>query len=225
MFTGLIAYVCQISSVRKSGGSMHLTVDLGSLAEGVQTGESIAINGVCLTVTDLKGTKADFDVSGETLSVSTLGRLNVSSQVNVERALTPSDRFGGHIVQGHVDGTATVKMINKRSQFSEFDFEAETELLDLMVPKGSVAVDGVSLTITKLDNRCFSVVLIPETLERTTLGSARIGDKVNIETDIIAKIIKKQLDNILPQQKGLTIEKLQQLGLGKEVAVASFFEP
>jgi riboflavin synthase len=191
---------------------MQLTVDLGALAEGVQTGESIAINGVCLTVTDLKGTKADFDISGETLSVSTLGRLNVSSAVNVERALRPSDRLGGHIVQGHVDGKASIKGINKSSKFAEFDFEAEPGLLDLMVPKGSVAIDGISLTIAKLNKTGFSVVLIPETLERTTLGAAKIGNKVNIETDIIAKMIKKQLDNILGQRKGLTIEKLQQLG-------------
>jgi riboflavin synthase len=212
MFTGLIALVCQVSSVRQSGGAMHLTVDLGALAEGVQTGESIAINGVCLTVTNMKGTKADFDVSGETLSVSTLSRLNVSSPVNVERALRPSDRLGGHIVQGHVDGKASIKRINKSNKFAEFDFEAEPGLLDLMVPKGSVAVDGISLTIAKLNKTGFSVVLIPETLERTTLGAAKIGDKVNIETDIIAKMIKKQLDNILPQRKGLTIEKLHELG-------------
>ncbi len=212
MFTGLIASICQVSSIRQSGGAMHLTVDLRAMAEGVQTGESIAINGVCLTVTDLKGTKADFDISGETLSVSTLSRLNVSSPVNVERALRPSDRLGGHIVQGHVDGKASIKTINKNSQFAEFGFEAESGLLDLMVPKGSVAIDGISLTIAKLNKTGFSVVVIPETLERTTLGTAKTGDNVNIESDIIAKMIKKQLDNILPQQKGLTIEKLRQLG-------------
>ena len=212
MFTGLIASICQVSSARQSSGAMQVSIDLGALSDGVQTGESIAINGVCLTVTDLKGTKADFDISGETLSVSTLSRLNVSSPVNVERALTPSDRLGGHIVQGHVDGTASIKAIKKSSQFAEFEFEAEPGLLDLMVPKGSVAVDGISLTIAKLNKTGFSVVLIPETLERTTLGTAKIGDKVNIETDIIAKMIKKQLDNILGQRKGLTIEKLQQLG-------------
>ena len=212
MFTGLIESVCKVTSARQSGGAMHLTVDLGPLAEGVQTGESIAINGVCLTVTDLKGTKADFDISGETLSVSTLSRLNVSSGVNVERALRLNDRLGGHIVQGHVDGKAIIRTINKSGKFAEFDFEAESGLLALMVPKGSVAVDGISLTIAKLNKAGFSVVLIPETLERTTLGAAKIGDNVNIETDIIAKMIKKQLDNILPQRKGLTIEKLQQLG-------------
>jgi riboflavin synthase len=212
MFTGLIEAVCQVSSIRQSGGTMQLTVDLGALAECVQTGESIAINGVCLTVTNLKGTKADFDISGETLSISTLSQLNVSSAVNVERALRPSDRLGGHIVQGHIDGTASIKTINKISQFAEFDFEAEPGLLDLMVPKGSVAIDGVSLTIAKLNKTGFGVVLIPETLAKTTLGAAKNGDKVNIETDIIAKMIKKQLDNILPWQKGLTIEKLQQLG-------------
>jgi len=212
MFTGLIEAVCRITSARQRAGSMRLTVDLGSLAEGVTTGESIAVNGVCLTVTNIDGTRADFDVSGETLTVSTLGRLTASASVNIEKALRPTDRLGGHIVQGHVDGIATIKAINKTGQFAEFSFQAEASLLDTMVPKGSVTVDGISLTIAKLDRDGFGVAVIPETLERTTLGSARIGDKVNIETDIIAKMIKKQLDNILPRRQGLTIDKLQQLG-------------
>jgi riboflavin synthase len=212
MFTGLIEAVCRITSARQRAGSMRLTVDLGSLAEGVTTGESIAVNGVCLTVTNIDGTRADFDVSSETLTVSNLGRLTASASVNIEKALRPTDRLGGHIVQGHVDGVATIKAINKTGKFAEFSFQAESSLLDTMVPKGSVTVDGISLTIAKLDRDGFGVAVIPETLERTTLGSARIGDKVNIETDIIAKMIKKQLDNILPRRQGLTIDKLQQLG-------------
>jgi riboflavin synthase len=212
MFTGLIEAVCRVTSARQGAGSMRLTVDLGALADGVTTGESIAVNGTCLTVTSIEGTRADFDVSGETLTISTLGRLTASAPVNIEKALRPTDRLGGHIVQGHVDGIATIKAINKAGQFAEFNFEAQSSLLDTMVPKGSVAVNGISLTIAKLDRDGFSVAVIPETLDRTTLGSARIGDKVNIETDIIAKMIKKQLDNILPQRQGLTIDKLQQLG-------------
>jgi riboflavin synthase len=212
MFTGLIESVCMVTSARQSAGTMRLTVDLGPLAEGVTTGESIAVNGTCLTVTNIEGNRIGFAVSGETLTVSTLGQLAPSSPVNIEKALRPTDRLGGHIVQGHVDGIATIKGLNKTGQFAEFVFQAESSLLDTMVPKGSVAVDGISLTIAKLDRNGFGVAVIPETLERTTLGNARIGDKVNIETDIIGKMIKKQLDNILPKRQGLTIDKLQQLG-------------
>jgi len=212
MFTGLIEAVCTVASARQSAGTMQLRVDLGALAEGVGTGDSIAINGVCLTVTNIEGTKAVFDVSGETLTVSTLGRLTASAPVNIEKALRPTDRLGGHIVQGHIDGIASIKAVNKSGQFAEFNFETESGLLEMMVPKGSVAVDGISLTIAKLDRNGFSVTVIPETLQRTTLAGAKVGDKVNVEIDMIAKMIKKQLDNILPRRQGLTIDKLQQLG-------------
>jgi riboflavin synthase len=191
---------------------MSLAVDLGKLAEDTRIGDSIAINGVCLTVVKLERDVAVFDISGETLAKSTLGRLKMASPVNVERALKPNDRFGGHIVQGHVDGTATIKKIDQHGQFVDMRFAAATELLDQMVTKGSVALDGISLTIADMDRDCFSVALIPQTLERTTMGRARVGDIVNVETDIIAKMIKKQLDKILPQQRKLTIEKLKQLG-------------
>ncbi|MHC4363574.1 MAG: riboflavin synthase [Planctomycetota bacterium] len=212
MFTGLIELVCTIRSVGQSGGAMSLAVDLGKLAEETKIGDSIAINGVCLTVVKLERDVAVFDVSGETLAKSTLGRLKVGSRVNVERALKPNDRFGGHIVQGHVDGTATIRRIDRHGQFVDMKFAAATELLDQMVTKGSVALDGISLTIADMDRDCFSVALIPQTLEGTTMGRARVGDIVNVETDIIAKMIKKQLDRILPHQQKLTIEKLKQLG-------------
>jgi len=214
MFTGLIEAICTVKSVsqRTGGDGLSLTIDLGKLANDSKIGDSIAINGTCLTLARLEGKLAAFDVSGETLTKSNLGKLRPPSQVNVERAVKATDRLGGHIVQGHIDGTATIKAIDKRGQFADLRFAADAELLDQMVIKGSVAVDGISLTIASMDEMSFSVAIIPETLKRTTLGKAKIGDEVNIETDIIVKIIKKQLDKILPQKQPLTTETLKELG-------------
>ncbi len=211
MFTGLIEAVCTIKTVRKNADGLLLTVDLGKLAQQVKIGDSVAINGVCLTATSLKANLADFDVSSETLEKSTLGKLKPSAPVNIELALKPTDRFGGHFVQGHIDGTATITEIKKHGQFTDIKFKTTPQLLSQMVVKGSVALDGISLTITDLDQNTFSTSLIPETLNKTTLGSAAIGDLVNIETDIIVKTIEKQLKNLLPQQQ-LSIEKLKELG-------------
>jgi len=191
---------------------MLLTVDLGELAGDGRIGDSIAINGACLTIARLEGCLASFELSGETLARSTLGKLKPSSQVNVERAIRAADRFGGHFVQGHIDGTATIKAIDKRDRFADIKFAAGAELLDAMVAKGSVAVDGISLTIAGIDRNSFTVALIPETLNKTTLSQAKIGDVVNIETDIIVKTIKRQLEKILPQTQSLTAEKLKELG-------------
>jgi riboflavin synthase len=212
MFTGLIEAVCRVGRVERMSGVMRLGVDLGELAKEAKTGESIAISGVCLTVVQAQGGIASFDVSGETLAKSTLGSLRPDSFVNIERALRAADRLGGHIVQGHVDGTGTIKAISRNGSFADIQFSAAGELLDEMVVKGSVAVDGISLTIAGMDDGGFRVAVIPETLEKTTLGKAKIGDRINIETDIIAKMIKKQLDKILPQREMLTIDKLKELG-------------
>jgi len=212
MFTGLIETVCTVKTVNRSAGSMVLTIDLGSLAGRSKTGDSIAVNGACLTITSLQGSLASFDVSAETLAKSTLGKLKPSSQVNIERSLKADDRFGGHFVLGHVDGTAKIKAIDKSGKYADIKFSAKAELLEAIIVKGSVAVDGISLTIAEADNNSFSISIIPETLKRTTLGKAKIGDYVNIETDIIVKTIKKQLNEILPKKQGLTAEKLRELG-------------
>ncbi len=212
MFTGLIEAVCTVKSVRRSENTMLLSIDLGGLASDGRIGDSIAINGACLTIARLEGGLATFELSGETLARSTLGKLKPSLQVNVERAIRAADRFGGHFVQGHIDGTATIKAIDKRGRFADIMFAAGAELLDAMVAKGSVAVDGISLTIAAIDRNSFTVALIPETLNKTTLSGAKIGDEVNIETDIIVKTIKTQLEKILPQTQSLTAEKLKELG-------------
>lgn len=212
MFTGIIEKICIVASVRKTADSMVLTIDLGSLAEGCRLGDSIAVNGVCLTVTGLEGNVASFDVSAETMNKSSLGKLQSSSRVNIERAMKAADRFGGHFVQGHIDGMAIIKAIDKHGNFTDMTFSADAGLLDSLVVKGSVAVDGVSLTVSKLDQNSFRIALIPQTLKSTILGRAKIGDCINVENDIIIKTVKKHLENILPKKEPLTADKLRQLG-------------
>jgi riboflavin synthase len=214
MFTGLIESVCEVKSVSATGasGGGFVTVDLGPLAEGCRLGDSIAISGVCLTVVRLDGTMATFGLSPETMEKSTLATLRTPAKVNVERAMKATDRFGGHIVQGHVDGIGSVKAVKALGEFADIEFAAGPELLEQMVPKGSVAVDGVSLTVAGLGPQSFRVAAIPETLARTTLGSARTGVRVNIEIDILVKIVRRQLEAILPQQQPLTVDRLRQMG-------------
>jgi len=212
MFTGLIESICRVKSVSRSSGAMLLSIDLGELADGTKTGDSIAIDGACLTVAGLDGRIALFDISPETLAKSNLGGLRPGSMANAERAIKADGRFGGHFVTGHIDGVATIKAINKQGEFADIKFAATAELLDQMVAEGSVAVDGISLTIANMDQTSFSVAIIPETMLKTTLGKAKVGDVVNIENDIIVKTIKKELKKILPQKENLTIEKLKELG-------------
>ena len=216
MFTGLIETICTVTSITRLGGTTtaRLTVDLGQLAEEAKIGDSIAVNGPCLTVAELNANLAVFELSGETLTKSTLGNLKPASNVNIERPVRADGRFDGHFVTGHIDGTATIKTIDKQGIFANIKFSASPELLDQMILKGSVAVDGISLTIADLDKNSFGIAVIPQTLEKTTLGRAKPGDIVNIETDIIVKTIRKQLESALggSQQQKLTIEKLKELG-------------
>lgn len=215
MFTGLIESVCQVSSLQlplSGRDGALLQINLGKLARHVKVGDSVAINGVCLTASALAESLAWFDLSRETLSKSTLGKLRQGWAVNVELALKAGGRFGGHIVQGHVDGIAKIKAIQKKGNFADISLAAGTELLDEILPKAAVAVDGISLTVADIGKDFFSVAVIPVTLAKTTLGQAKVGDEVNIETDIIGKMVKKQLRKILPLPTGLTADKLRQLG-------------
>ena len=212
MFTGIIETVGTVRQVTPAGNQIRLSADIGCLAEGTTLGDSIAVNGVCLTVCRLDGTCAVFDVSTETLRLSNLAGLKAGSKVNLERAMSAQGRFGGHVVQGHVDGIGKIAAIRKQADFAEFRFETTPELLKQMVPKGSVAVDGISLTVAKLDKTGFEVALIPTTLAETTWKMAKVGDSVNIETDILVKIIQRQLNHLLPDSNGLTITKLKECG-------------
>jgi riboflavin synthase len=209
MFTGLIESVCKVSAAIGQNDSFVLQINLG---QAVKIGESVAINGVCLTVASIKGNTAQFDVSGETLSKTTLKSLKIGSSVNIERAMSANDRFGGHFVQGHIDVIGKVKKIEKKGDFWRFTFETPKEIMDYIIPKGSIAIDGVSLTIADIKNHSFTVSIIPVTFENTIFKNYKVGDLVNIETDILCRIVKKQLENILPSKSNLTIDKLKEMG-------------
>ena len=212
MFTGIITQTGIIKSLLPKAGGRSLSVDIGSLAQTAQIGDSIAINGSCLTISSLSGSLAYFDLSPETLKKTTLAKLKHGGKVNLEPAMTPQTQFGGHFVLGHIDGIAIVSSIQQKGDFAEIAFKCSAEMLDEMVVKGSVAVDGVSLTIARMDIASFTVAVIPTTLKFTTLASAKSGDEVNIETDIIVKTIKKQLQKIMSDKSGLTVEELRNMG-------------
>lgn len=211
MFTGLIQQVCTVSSLSTAAGGRILTIDFQQLSEQAKIGDSVAVNGVCLTVSKLTGTLAAFDLSGETLTKTNLAKLTAGIDVNVELPLRADERFGGHFVLGHIDGTATIKRIEKKGDFSTITFSAPKNLLEQLIPKGSVAIDGISLTVAELNTDGFTVAVIPQTLEKTTLGAAKTGRQVNLEIDIITKAVKKYLENLTPQ-KGLNINDLRQQG-------------
>ena len=209
MFTGLIESVCKVSSAVGRAGGMRLSMNIG---QTVKLGDSIAINGACLTVSAIKGDTAEFDISGETLSKTTLNNLKTGSLVNIERAMSANDRFGGHFVQGHIDATGKIKKIEKRGEFWQFSLEAPKEIKDCLIPKGSIAIDGVSLTIADTKENNFDIMVIPATFENTIFKNYKVGDSVNIETDMICRIVKKQLENILPNKSNLTMDKLKDFG-------------
>ena len=186
MFTGLVARMGTLTSLDEGRLAIAVESPLG-LADG----DSISVNGVCLTATAVSERGFEADVMGETLRRTALADLAEGDPVNLEPALRASDRLGGHIVQGHVDGTGVVESVGSEGSARLVRIEAPGELLRYVVKKGSIAVDGVSLTVTEVDDEAFSVGLIPETLERTTLGAATAGRRVNLETDVLAKYVEK----------------------------------
>ena len=190
MFTGLIAEVGQVTELELGAAGATLTVS-ARLAADLREGDSIAVNGVCLTATDVDGAGFRAQAMTETLERSSLGDLRPGSGVNLELALRAEDRLGGHIVQGHVDGTGTVSEVRDEGFARLVTIAAGPELLRYVVGKGSIAVDGVSLTVAEVDDGGFTVSLIPETLERTTLGLAAPGRVVNLEGDVLAKYVEK----------------------------------
>lgn len=180
---------------RVAVGSGHrLTFDLGPLAHGVQIGDSICLSGCCLTVVAYDGARCTFELGSETLSRTCFGTLQLGSKVNCERSLRAGDRLGGHFVTGHVDAVGTVTLRKDEGEWRFLDFSGPVELMRQMACKGSVAVDGVSLTIVEADDSHFSVALIPHTLQVTTLGSLEKGSRVHLESDILAKYVARQLE-------------------------------
>jgi riboflavin synthase len=193
MFTGLIADLGRVEGIEQDGAGATLTIATG-LAGELHEGDSVAVNGVCLTATAVEPSRFRAEAMAETLRRSSLGGLGPGSPVNIELPLRAGDRLGGHVVQGHVDGTGTVQATRAEGFSRVLEVAAPAELARYLVEKGSVALDGVSLTVSALTPRGFAVSLIPETLERTNLGGLGPGDTVNIEVDVLAKHVERLLE-------------------------------
>lgn len=187
MFTGLIEEVGTIQNVRRGARSCVLTIGCKKVLEGSQIGDSIAVNGVCLTVTNMGGSYYTADVMAETMNRSSLRQLSTGASVNLERAMPANGRFGGHIVSGHIDGTGTVQSIEPDDNAIWYTIAAKPNLLRYIVEKGSITIDGISLTVAYVDEHCFKVSIIPHTQQVTALHDRGVGDIVNLECDIIGK--------------------------------------
>ena len=192
MFTGIVQELGRVESVESSEEGARLGIAAELTAE-LKAGDSVAVNGACLTATSAEGGAFTADVMRQTLDLTTLGELEVGSPVNLELPLRPTDRLGGHVVQGHVDGTASVAGLATEGFAQRLRVELPDELLAYVVERGSVAIEGVSLTIAALEDPVLEVSLIPETLERTTLGDLEPGDRVNVECDVLARYVRRQL--------------------------------
>jgi riboflavin synthase len=192
MFTGIVRELGRVATVDASDDGARLRID-AKLAGELSEGDSVAVNGACLTATSVTDGGFEADVMHQTLSLTTLGELAASSPVNLELALRATDRLGGHVVQGHVDGTATVTDLSDDGFAKRLRIELPDELLPYVVERGSIAIEGVSLTIAGLSGDSLEVSLIPETLERTTLGAVGPGDRLNVECDVLARYVRRQL--------------------------------
>ena len=190
MFTGLVADSGEVVSLEQTPDGIRIAVTT-ALASELAEGDSVAVNGVCLTATEVGAGRFLADVINQTVRTTSLAALEPGRHVNLELPLRPTDRLGGHVVQGHVDGTGTVAAVEPDGFARRLTIDAPAELLRYVVSKGSIAVDGVSLTVAGTNNGSFTVSLIPETLERTNLGSAKPGDTVNLEVDVLAKYVER----------------------------------
>lgn len=222
MFTGIVERIGDVRDVRPQATGRRIAIAAAGFWDVLSNGASVAIDGVCLTIAARRGDVAEFDVIHETLQRSTLGELSPGARVNLERSLAVGGRLDGHIVQGHVDAMATVRRIDRSGGDARWTFELSPEALRFVIPKGGVAVDGISLTVTHVGRDEFGTALIPTTLERTTLGAKPVGARVNIETDIIARAVVHTLESMAGRpmgaapdaadSAGLTIDRLKLLG-------------
>lgn len=191
MFTGIIETLGTIAEMRPAGQGKRLSLDADVILDQIKIGDSISVNGACLTVIGIEGPRFKVDVSPESLEKTTFGRAKVGDRVNLERALRLSDRIGGHLVSGHVDGMGTLKEKKRIGNSIVIKIEVLEPFTHYMIKKGSIAVDGISLTINNCDRNSFDVSVIPHTVKMTTLGFCKIGDFVNIETDMIGKYVER----------------------------------
>ena len=194
MFTGIIEETGKIESVANGNKSAIITIIADKVLKGTKIGDSIAVNGVCLTVTSISGNKFTADVMAETIRRSSLGTLKHGSKVNLERAMAADGRFGGHIVSGHIDGTGVIRSLEREDNAVWVEIETPDKLLKYIVEMGSIAIDGISLTVAKLTDDSFSVSVIPHTGEETTLLAKKPGDIVNLENDIVGKYVERLMN-------------------------------
>ena len=195
MFTGIIegiGKVTKISKDTKNRSAFHMTVDLGKHSKGLKIGQSVALNGVCLSVTKISKNKCNFEMIDETIKKTDLGNLRQGGTINIERSLKVGDRMEGHFVLGHVDGVGIISKIEKKPKEVKVWFKIPKKLQKFVVKKGSIALDGISLTVVDVTKNSASVCLIPHTMKVTNFQSKKVGDKINIETDILGKYILKQ---------------------------------
>ena len=216
MFTGIVEEKGKVSHMQLSGESGVIAVKARKVLEGTKIGDSIAVNGVCLTVTSLQPDGFTADVMAETIRRSSLGSCKAGSQVNLERAMAADGRFGGHIVSGHIDGTGVIKSMIREENAIWVRIETSKDILHLIVEKGSICIDGISLTVAKLDESSFAVSVIPHTREETTLLGKNAGDIVNLENDVIGKYVERLLgiktSKPEKQESKITMEFLETFG-------------
>ena len=214
MFTGIVEELGTIRSIQRGTHSAVLSIGAGVVLSDLKIGDSVAVNGVCLTATSVDSGGFTADVMHETLDRSSLGALTVGGRVNLERAMAANGRFGGHIVAGHVDGVGTIAAIEKDDNAIWFTITAPAQVLRYVVEKGSIAIDGISLTVARVETDRFAVSVIPHTAAVTLLGQRRTGDRVNLESDLVGKYVERLL-RPAPEEKGqsrLTMEFLTQHG-------------
>jgi riboflavin synthase len=198
MFTGIVEHVGRIESAEREDSLLRLRIDVGPLTEGVAIGDSVAVLGACLTVTEIAGSSLAFEAIAETLTRTRLGDLARGDAVNLERAMQAGARFDGHIVQGHVDGLGRVRRVERRGDDVELHLQCDESMAAQLVDKGSVTIDGVSLTVVHVVPDGFHVALIPHTFAVTTLSRLEVGDAVHLELDVFGKYVKQYLDRVLP---------------------------
>jgi len=212
MFTGIIQEKGEVRSLAVSGNRARLRLRASALAPKVKIGDSVAVSGVCLTAVSIEGEDLEFDMVKTTLDRTALKRLKRGSLVNLELALRLNDRLGGHMVSGHIDAVGRISKIERRPEEWRFRVDAPREVLDQTIPRGSIAIDGISLTVAELREGSFEVAVIPHTLETTTLAHAAEGDPVNLECDLIGKWVARHLNVAKEGPSGLTMEKLWEEG-------------
>ncbi len=209
MFTGIIEEMGSVHALRREAGAARLTITASVVVEGTAMGDSICVNGVCLTAVELGATVFSADVAPETLAVTNLGELRVGAKVNLERALRLSARIGGHLVSGHVDGVGRIREKRREGNGWRLFFDAPAPVLRYVIKKGSIAIDGISLTVADLDRAGFSIAMIPHTASLTTLGFKTAGDSVNLEADLIGKYVERLLPGA---DAGVTADLLKNAG-------------